>query len=215
MPRTGSTTVRSVLDRYSDIKSVHITQTTGQFPFYHHIPARKLKPIFDERGWDWFAYRRFCVVRNPFDRVVSLYHHYKKINADRGKSRTSLRNFLKYLYFQVRPEITFAEYVMNLNPQDPLTVSLAEFICDENGEFLVDDVLTFERLNSLLPAYLQQMGLFITEEDIPVLNTSTEREPYTLYYTHETRERVASLYAYEIQRFSYTFGGGPEREPNA
>ncbi len=211
MPRTGSTTVRSVLDRYSDIKSVHITQTTRQFPFYHHIPARELKSIFDQRGWDWFAYRRFCVVRNPFDRVVSLYHHYQKINADRGKSRTSPRNFLKYLYFKVRPEITFAEYVMKLNPQDPLTVSLKEFICDESGEFLVDDVLTFEHLDSLLPAYLQQMNISITKEEIPVLNSSTGREPYTLYYTREAREKVESLYAYEIQRFSYTFGGDLER----
>lgn len=205
LPRTGSTTVRRVLDAYSDVKSVHIAQTTPQFPFYHHISARELKRIFDDQGWDWFAYRRFCVVRNPFDRVVSLYHHYQKMNADRDKAKKSLANFLKHLYFQLRSEITFAEYVARLDPKGKLTTTLPHFICDEDGAFLVEDVLTFENLATELPAYLRQMNIWINSQEIPILNSSAARQPYASYYTEATRQRVASLYAYEIERFSYTF----------
>ncbi|GAB4161282.1 MAG: hypothetical protein Fur0021_34300 [Candidatus Promineifilaceae bacterium] len=209
LPRTGSTTVRKILDAYSDVKSVHVTQTTAEFPFYHHISARELKRIFDDRGWDWFAYRRFCVVRNPFDRIVSLYHHYQKTNADRDKAKTSLYNFLKYLYFQVRPEMTFAEYVARLDPKGKLTTTLMEFIGGDDGALLVDDVLTFENLATELPAYLQRMNISINPQEIPVLNASASRQPYAVYYTNAARERVASLYAYEIERFSYTFAAVP------
>jgi Sulfotransferase family len=205
LPRTGSTTVRKILDDYSDIKSVHITQVTQQFPFYHHISARELKRIFDKRRWDWFAYQRFCVVRNPFDRVVSLYHHHKKINYDKNRLKTPLYRFIKYLHFRVRPELTFSEYVMNLNPKGKLTTTLKEFICDDDGEFLVDDILTFETLACVLPDYLKLMGIFITSDEIPVLNSTEERKPYASYYTDKTRKIVESIYAYELERFSYVF----------
>jgi hypothetical protein len=205
LPRTGSTTVREILDDYSDIKSVHITQVTHQFPFYHHISARELKRIFDKRCWDWFAYQRFCVVRNPFDRVVSLYHHHKKIDSDKNRLKPSLYKFIEYLHFGVRPELAFSEYVMNLNPKRKLTTTLKEFICDDDGEFLVDDVLTFETLACVLPDYLKQMNIFITREDIPVRNATEERKPYAPYYTDKTRKIVESIYAYELERFSYAF----------
>lgn len=86
--RTGSTTVRSILDHYSDIKSVHITQISERFPFYHHISAQELKPIFEERGWDWSKYKKFCVIRNPYDRIVSLYHHSQQMKLKKIKSQS-------------------------------------------------------------------------------------------------------------------------------
>lgn len=204
-PRTGSTTVRAILDDYSDIKSVHISQTTKEFPFYDHILARELKPIFEKQGWDWFAYRRFCVVRNPYDRVVSLYHHYRRVNADKKKARKSFYYFLKYTYFKLRPELTFSAYVMRFNRTRNLALPLREFICDEDGEFLVDDVLPFEHLHTALPDYLRQMGILVNQDKIPILNASANRQPYAHYYTDETRREVEMRYAYEIERFSYAF----------
>ena len=55
-PRTASTSLRSVLDPHSDIKSRLVSDLTNDFPFYHHITARELEGEFRKRGWEWENY---------------------------------------------------------------------------------------------------------------------------------------------------------------
>ena len=141
-PRTGSTTVRDVLDEYSDILSVHITEASAKFPFYHHITPLELKAIFMDRGWDWYSYRKFCFVRNPYDRVVSLYHHYLRIRKEnKMKGLKGLLWRLRYLTFRAP---SFKEYVMRINPTNGLPATLLEFVGDGEGRLMVDTVLKFE-----------------------------------------------------------------------
>jgi len=200
-PRTGSTTVRKVLDDYSDIISVRISQKNRQFPFYDHISAAELKQIFDRKGWQWEDYRTFCVVRNPFDRVVSLYHHHLKMR-DRRDNKSLLSNIRDAL----TPEPSFKKYVFSINPRKRLTTALEYFIGDRTGSnMLVKDVLMFEHLTRDLPDYLGSIGIQVSEEDIPHLNASDNRNDYRKYYCEDTKRRVSDLYRYEIERFGYTF----------
>lgn len=200
-PRTGSTTVRKVLDQYADIKSVHVSQTSRRFPFYHHISAYELKKVFERRGWRWQEYNRFCVVRNPYDRVVSLYHHHKKLR-DRAPNE-------KHLYERVRdrlvPTPSFRDYVLRLNPRTRLAAPFQKFIGDEAGDPLVDDIMIFEKLDSMLPRYLQSIGVRVGAGDIPHLNASTNRGNYRAYYDEATRRRVHDVYCATIKRFGYSF----------
>ena len=78
-------------------------------------------------------------------------------------------------------------------------------MCDENTDFLVEDILMFEKLNIELPNYLKKMGIHITIKDIPHLNTSENRGTYREYYDNETKKRVSELYSYEIKKFGYSF----------
>ena len=189
LPRTGSTTARAILDAYADITSVHISEITPDFPFYHHISAPELKTIFAARGWNWNGYRKFCVIRNPYDRIVSLYHH-------------RVENLTMHAH---RSPVSFKQYVFQLNSSQRLPTSLQAFACDESGEFLVQDILQFEQLHSQLPAYLHQIGISFSADHIPHLNASKNRRPYRDYYDAETQARVGQLYRYEIERFGYVF----------
>jgi hypothetical protein len=189
VPRTGSTTVRAILDPYADMKSTHISTVTPDFPFYHHISALELKNVFAARGWDWGGYRNFCVIRNPYDRVVSLYHHHMELFADNVQKLPA----------------SFRQYVLAINPVDRLPTSLQAFTCDENGDFLVRDVLRFEQLHAELPSYLADFGIHVPADQIPHLNASKSRRSYREYYDTDTKARVEQLYRYEIDRFDYTF----------
>lgn len=201
IPRTGSTTVRDVLDGYSDIRSVHSSERTPEHPFYHHISPRETRNIFVSRGLDWHAFKKFCVVRNPYDRVVSLYHHHQELKAaERGSMR--LLRMAKEL---VQPTRRFKDYVMQIRPNKRLPICLQTFISDESGNSLVDDVLMYENLDTQLPAYLLDLGIRINASDIPHLNRTADRSSYRDYYDAEARERVSELYAYEIERFGYKF----------
>lgn len=202
-PRTGSTTVRYILDRYSDIASVHITEITNDFPFYHHISALELKSIFEDRGWNWNSYEKFCFVRNPFDRIVSLYHHhlwmrnYIKVN--------SVRTFIRKLWVITTRSPCFRDYVNSIDSKSRLPTSLKSFLCDREGNFLVNEILMFERLADELPKFLSRFDISITAEDIPHLNASVDRLDYRKYYDEESKNRVRELYKYEFERFGYSF----------
>lgn len=200
VPRTGSTTVRKLLDDYSDIRSIHITKISKEFPFYHHISALELKNIFEIRGWKWEDYTKFCIVRNPFDRIVSLYYHHLKMRKNVAK-----KSFLKRIKDKVISEPSFEDFVFQINPGNRLTTSLKNFICDQSGNVLVDDILKFENLESDIPKYLNKLSTQINIDSIPHLNASKGRLKYRKYYGPDTKKKIAELYYYEIEKFAYSF----------
>ena len=73
VPRTGGTTMRAMLKKYVS------EETNGMGPVWPerrgHLPAWKLAELMDERnqGPNWDEFWSFAVVRNPFDRAVSLW----------------------------------------------------------------------------------------------------------------------------------------------
>jgi hypothetical protein len=202
-PRTGSTTVRDVLDPYSDVISVHKTEVSEDFPFFNHINPLELKAVFEHRGWDWSSYRKFCFVRNPYDRVVSLYHHYLKIRKEDKVG--GLRGFLWRMRGSFLPEPTFAQYVTRLNVRDRLPTSLVNFVGDEKGELMVDKVLQFEEIDHELIKYVKSLGVDCSYKQVPHLNSSDRTKDYRKYYDDTLKQRVCELYKYEIDHFGYEF----------
>ena len=207
MPKTASTSVRKILEKHSDIIGVKAFETTEEFPFNEHLPARELKKIFDERGWDWFDYRRFCLVRNPYDRIVSEYHYRYVANREELlKRRSPIRRTLLKIKDRVK-RTTFREFVLSLpsnKERKAATSPISDFVCDYDGQCLVDDILMYEKLNEQVPVYLKELGIDVSPQDIPYLNTS-DRGSYREYYNKETKQVIDELFAYDIEQFGYQF----------
>lgn len=157
----------------------------------------ELKKIFETRGWDWNEYKKFTIVRNPYDRVVSLWHHYQWM-YDEGYVTTQYESF--------------HAYVRSISTNKRLTTSLNRFIGDEDGHELVEDVLQYEHMNEELPKYLLSLNIHI--DTIPHLNRSLNRVDYTDYYDEDTIEIVTKLYKDEIEKYSYVFKEGKSVEKN-
>ncbi len=202
-PRAASTTVRDILEPYSDVRAVHISNTTEEFPYYNHMPARELKDIFEKKGWNWDDYTRFCVVRNPFDRVVSLYHHHLTFHEVPGQP--ALTKFKRKIKQLIRSKTTFDQFVDVLDPTRGLTRSLHYFITSESGDLLVPNVIMFENLHSELADLLNHTISIKDDVVIPHLNASKRREEYRSYYDTGLVERISKIYRYEIERFGYVF----------
>lgn len=200
LPRTGSTTIREMLDDFSDIRSIHISETTDDFPFYHHISALELKEIFENRGWKWDDYKKFCFIRNPYDRIVSLYHHHVRMRDNAAKE-----SLLRKIKNRLSSAVLFEDFVFQINAKNRLTTSLENFICDDSNNILVDDILRFEHLEKDISNYLGKLNIVTKMQHIPHLNASENRRDYRKYYTPETRRRIAELYRYEIDKFGYSF----------
>jgi hypothetical protein len=205
-PRTASSTTQRLLDDYSDVLSVHVSETSVDFPFHHHITARELKAEFDRRGWDWFEYRRFCFVRNPYARVVSLFKRRREREARFTRRIHLAGNVANWIFRRLPADMAFKAYVLSRSPHRGPAGTLASFIADEDGRPLVDDVLRFERLSVVLPEYMNALGVTICGADIPHLNRSEDRSGYARWYGPMTKRKIETLYAREIEQFGYVFG---------
>ena len=204
-PRTGSTSITRILDPLVDVRGRHISEVSEETPFYDHITAREVKNIFEKRGWHWDRYRRFAVVRNPFERIVSLYLHRRQL-ARRWRRENRLVGNLNGLLIRILPEKPgFSYYVLTRRSDTGLSADFRTYTCDENGGSLLSDVLRFEHLTESLPGYLAQIGLTLPEGELPHLYGVSYDRDYREYYTAAIRRRVAMLYQYDIERFSYTF----------
>lgn len=201
-PRTASTSIRSLIDGYSDVTSVAFRHLTDESPFYHHIAAGELKSIFDRKGWDWCEYRHFCVVRNPFSRVVSLYHHHLKMKKRRLIQRSPAQRLIRKLATGRRSQPSFRQYVLGIRQENRLARSLPSFVNDKEGNALVEDILMFEKLDVELPRLLGSIGVPIDSSELAVLNRSGI-ESYRAFYDDDTSAFVAEFYRHEIERFGY------------
>ena len=204
-PRTASLSIRRVLDEYSDIQSVHSSEVTPDFPFRHHISARELEPIFDTRGWQWDQYKRFCVVRNPYSRLVSLFYR-RTLKGPRWDVRLPVKNNLSTLLLRILPRRSaFTFFIMTRSPYARPENNFLSFVSSESGKVLVSDILRFENLTQELPPYLNHLGIPISPDQIPHFNRSETLTDYRDLYTPFTREIVHRSYRAVLDQFGYEF----------
>jgi len=201
-PRTASRSIRTLLAPYSDIRSVHSSRTSRKVPFYHHMPASEAKQVFDANHWNWFDYHRFCIVRNPFARIVSLYHHYLNMRSRIAPDLAPTARLKAMVKYKLQPRLSFSDYVLRPDKMRKIAMPLEEFIHDVDGTCLLDDIIRFETIAEDLPRYLEGMGIYITPQQIPLMGSSDVRS-YREYYNEATESFVRELYQYEIQRFGY------------
>lgn len=146
-----------------------------------HMNAKDIK---EKMGDELFTtYIKFCVVRNPYDWMVSAYHWIKR--GDREHS-----DFKKMIGF------TLCAYPKNI---DRILLY---------GQPICDYYLRYENLKEDMVMLLDKLG--ITEyniEDLPNFKSDTRPKgiPYQDYYDEETRAMVANIFKTEIEMFGYTF----------
>lgn len=198
-PKTGSASVRSFLEPFGEVTPVaNFLHRTPDEPFYPHMPPLEAKFAFEHLGWDFSAYRKFTLVRNPWARLVSLYQHIKSLQV-------MTPTFDVWLH-RVRPD--------GIGGGGPPwerwrrfgTYSISAFAGDHDRCLMVDRVLRLEDIGTELKPYLAELGLpDVYERPIPHLNRR-EARPYVTYYEVASRDLVGELFADEIETYGYEFG---------
>ncbi|MGM0404486.1 MAG: sulfotransferase family 2 domain-containing protein [Thermodesulfobacteriota bacterium] len=151
--------------------------------FYNHIPARKLKKRVDPETWK--NYYRFCVARNPWDRVISQYFwRCRNIPEDR---RPSLDEFLASRHVRSLQRKGYKLYTIR-------------------GKVQVHRICRYENLAEDLEMVRQELGL---PEPLALPGAKAghrkDRRHYREIFTPRQREKVAALFADEIRLMNYTF----------
>lgn len=170
------------IDLFNSIEPGRASRSIGFSFFPPHAKALDLKKHLPFHLFD--SYFKFAVIRNPWDRCVSRYVYFKKINK-------------KY------KELSFKEFLEQQQKLDH--ISQARFIFDECGNNLLDKLIKFENLEDDLKIITDKLSIPVATE-ISHANSSRHKDDYRKYYTNdELIELVAKNAAKDIDYFGYSF----------
>ncbi|MCF8069993.1 MAG: sulfotransferase family protein [Desulfobacterales bacterium] len=217
-PKSGSTTVRQLLNPYSDISTLAKNEVTPENPFHAHMRPEEAKIEFEKKGWDYDAYFKFTTVRNPWARLVSLYEmiYTPTVRRKDRSVATKLKHKFDYL---TRP--TFKKWLFKVKPNGfgagdkrrPRAMwrihgsySILAFIKDKDDNILVDEVVKLEELSSRLPLVFEKINLPDREKLLITKKNTGNYRSYVEYYDDESIEYVLQNYKYDIDEFNYHFG---------
>ena len=188
IPKTAGNSIQSVLRDYSEDELVALrSEQDGVERFGLRNPKYKLKKhstLADYRAaldeTDFGNLYKFTCVRNPWDRMISLY-----FTPTQNAAAWDRKRFRKI----IAKALPVSDYLrLNEHENDPF----------EN----VDYIMRFENLEDEFRTVCAELDISPTA--LPKYNRSN-REHYSKYYDDELRELVRTRFATEIEHFGYTF----------
>jgi hypothetical protein len=140
----------------------------------------------------WNCYFKFCVERNPWDKVLSHYHMHAAREA--GLARCSLGN---------GGLLSLDEYLA----RGRFPINYFRYTDRSGRKIIVDRVLHYENLNAELGEVFSQLNIPF-EGTLGVTAKSeyrTDRRPYQQIFNDEQRRIVEKAFAKEIELHGYRF----------
>jgi hypothetical protein len=202
VPKTGSTSIREIIGAppkaHLNICQIrynmqHYWTHYGGFKnnllasFYLLLSEQKRFEIGERQFNEYF---KFGFVRNPWDRVVSLYFRKQSVQKSDEMTFDAFVEWIKY------SSSTCVHPVPHTNQLD--------WFVDPHGNVLVDFIGRFENLQDDWATVAEKLGL---PGKLPHVNANPDaRKPYTEYYTKKTRELIEYKFRVDIDYFGYQFG---------
>jgi len=194
-----------MIDHARRLLFVHITRTGGTSIEWalvgrdwanidlatKHLSASQMRRHYGERMWNECA--KFTVVRNPWDRVISMWATTWWDFDPEACRQADIEGFLR----QLRP-----------HPNEAYQSLCYHDILDEPLDF----VLRYETMQADLSRMLQQCGH--PDVVLPCV-WKTCRQHYSRYYTPKARRMVADMFSEDIRRFGYRYEDAAMRVPLA
>ena len=183
IPKTGTTTICSVLEQH------------GAEQPYKHLDLKQYKERYTK---EYNSYFKFSFVRNPWDRVVSLYSRkgdgIQKSMFRRGKQMGHGMLFEQFVDWIELSTDTCIKPTPKKNMVDFYMV---------DGTVDIDFVGRLENIQEDFNIICDKIG--IPHQQLPHINKS-KHKPYTQYYDDKTKQIIAEKFAKDIEYFGYEFG---------
>lgn len=160
--------------RVHSLKKIRELRRTGQ-RIFDHMSLAELFALPEAQAWR--GYYKFCIERNPYDKMVSRYYW-----KYRGKAeRPSFETFLE-------------------RTKDVSDIRLYEL----DGKIAVDRIGRYETLQSDVADICRSLG--ISGAEIGSRNSGTrESSDFKSLYTPRAKEIVSRMFARELEVFGYEF----------
>jgi len=203
--KTAGTSVESYFEKYcmpegewefSHHRDQYVSDTgiigargpdAGGSEWFNHMPAADIRDRVGRDVWD--NYFKFCVIRNPFDKLVSMFFFRKEKGLlEVGDFGDPVEGFRKWIGKEVPvPDRT-------------------QFTID--GTSCIDYFIRYEDLENGVSMVCDKLRLPFQRESIPRLKTGIRdlSIPVECFYSADLIQSVAKVYEFEIKEFGYDFG---------
>jgi chondroitin 4-sulfotransferase 11 len=203
IPKTAGTSIEAVLGMHGDKQDIGVVPYFNQKLDHEHLYGRQMQHMTaqairtvlnNDALFD--SYFKFAVVRNPWDRLVSAlaWTDQKWVRGEEltvSGFDTQVRQLHDLLLTARTEPVQLPHY---LYPQ-------SLYIFDVARRPLVNFIGRYENLATDWRVICGKLGLSI---ELPARMKSHHRD-YREYYSPESRQRVADMYALDINLFQYEF----------
>lgn len=145
---------------------------------------------------------KFSIVRNPWDRMVSMFLHRKYVGGWIPDDMTFREWLLKIDEHKTFPLLLKRPHALE-GTRYQYTGPQLDWLVDENGEMCMDYVGHFEYLVVSWRHICRQLGI-VDPPKLPHIFKS-DRKPYQTYYDDETEQFAAERFEKDIKYFGYKF----------
>jgi hypothetical protein len=150
IPKCGGTSISEILPNKERVRLIEHT----------HLTYVDTKFVFEENNeFNFFNNcKKFAIVRNPYDRVVSPFKYIKKHTDHHLHKRLINHDFTQFCYFL-------------RNVGDDAVISCYEHLCDDKG--FIDDSIKIFKLEEIY-RHLEEISDIVGEKinEIPHINKS-------------------------------------------
>jgi hypothetical protein len=169
-----------ILERPDKLFSALRHSMISREKFYRHMPAVEVKRRVPHDIWN--SYLKFCVERNPWDKVLS--HYYMRAAREGGS-------------------LTLDEYLA----RGRFPINYFRYTDRSKAKIIVDRILRYENLNAELSDVFSQLNIPF-DGTLGVTAKSEyrkDRRPYQQVFNNEQRRIVEKAFAKEIELLGYRF----------
>lgn len=202
------------------MSNVPWNKTSGMEYLGHYT----IKDMYDFGLGDLSAYYKWCFVRNPWDRLVSVYDfsiHYQQMFPT---FELFIDTIYKYKEAYTKKNVKWTRHVdggvPNLIPHIPEVFMFSQTsLITLDDKICMDFVGRFENLkedwNKVCEVMKEKFPVYFKNNpvcELPEMNSRQElkhsvkfKQPYQLSYTEETMKKVGEIYKDDIVNFNYKF----------
>lgn len=138
-------------------------------------------------------YPSFCVIRNAYDRFVSMYSFSNKMGfySLYGEDSGSFLEFARYFY-KNRKDSNFFHTSSQLSN------------IKYNGQVAVKHMLDFQNINKLFKDFIEVYNVVGVNPNLPQKNT-TKHKHYSEYYCTESKNIVEEIWQEDFEYFKFKY----------
>ena len=171
----------------------------------NHMSAQSIRDLIGQDIWE--RYFKFTVVRNPFDKLISMFfmlENEKQNYNDTQPLKTLTKLILgRGKLFNGVNEKTEIERFRCWIRQGGSIIDRDKYLID--GEECVDYFIRFEDLHKDMKHVCACLSIPFEPSAIPEFKKGIRHSKLQIqdYYDHETEKIARKLYAWELERFGY------------
>lgn len=158
--------------------------------YYNHMPAHEIKMLVGDDIWE--NYFKFCVIRNPFDKVVSWWWFQLSENQ---RNEYAFKDFNDI-------KANFKDWLLSTEtfPHDDHIYKINNVIC-------VDSFINYENLIHDTELVSQKLNIIFDITKLKRYKSGYRKKDthFSEYYDNETATVVKNKFSWEISTFGYVW----------